>query len=125
MPCAQVGCCNDALTHKYKGLTVLQDVERYESLRHCKWVDEVVTDAPWVITEEFLKEHDVRGFSLRWCSVQCLLRCSLQCPFRRSLRCSLRCWLRCPLRRSLRFSLQCPLRRSLRFSLQCPLRRSL
>ena len=31
----------------------------YESLRHCKWVDEVVTDAPWVITPEFIEEHQV------------------------------------------------------------------
>ena len=27
----------------------MQDLERYESLRHCKWVDEVVPDAPWVL----------------------------------------------------------------------------
>ena len=29
---------------------------RYESLRHCKWVDEVVRDAPWVISQEFLEK---------------------------------------------------------------------
>jgi choline-phosphate cytidylyltransferase len=31
-----VGCCNDALTHSYKGKTVMTEEERYESLRHCK-----------------------------------------------------------------------------------------
>jgi choline-phosphate cytidylyltransferase len=25
----------------------------------CRWVDEVVPDAPWVITEEFLDEHSI------------------------------------------------------------------
>ena len=32
-----VGCCSDAITHKYKGKTVMNETERYESLRHCKW----------------------------------------------------------------------------------------
>ena len=79
-----VGCCNDELTHKYKGTTVLTETERYESLRHCRlacsfgralshplklspvttslttrWVDEVITDAPWVITPEFLDRHKI------------------------------------------------------------------
>jgi choline-phosphate cytidylyltransferase len=33
--------------------------ERYESLRHCKWVDEVIPDAPWVVDEEFLDKHNI------------------------------------------------------------------
>lgn len=35
----------------------MTELERYESLRHCKWVDEVVPNAPWVLTEEFLEQH--------------------------------------------------------------------
>ncbi|KAG8092686.1 hypothetical protein GUJ93_ZPchr0012g19965 [Zizania palustris] len=33
-----VGCCNDELTNRYKGKTVMIQEERYESLRHCKSV---------------------------------------------------------------------------------------
>eukprot|EP00243_Klebsormidium_subtile_P009256 TRINITY_DN4589_c0_g1_i1.p1 TRINITY_DN4589_c0_g1~~TRINITY_DN4589_c0_g1_i1.p1 ORF type:complete len:396 (-),score=106.62 TRINITY_DN4589_c0_g1_i1:554-1741(-) len=54
-----VGCCNDELTHKYKGKTVFTEDERYESLRHCKWVDEVVKDAPWVVTQDFIEKHNL------------------------------------------------------------------
>eukprot|EP00873_Tetraselmis_striata_P028241 jgi/Tetstr1/448505/TSEL_035771.t1 len=54
-----VGCCSDAMTHTLKGQTVFKDTERYESLRHCKWVDEVIEDAPWVVTQEFLDAHDI------------------------------------------------------------------
>ncbi|XP_042427819.1 choline-phosphate cytidylyltransferase 2-like [Zingiber officinale] len=54
-----VGCCNDEITHRYKGKTVMTESERYESLRHCKWVDEVIPDAPWVITKEFLDKHHI------------------------------------------------------------------
>ncbi|PON72749.1 putative nicotinate-nucleotide adenylyltransferase [Parasponia andersonii] len=54
-----VGCCNDEITHKYKGKTVMSEKERYESLRHCRWVDEVILDAPWVISKEFLDKHKI------------------------------------------------------------------
>ncbi|KAG7392832.1 T-complex protein 1 subunit beta [Phytophthora pseudosyringae] len=54
-----VGCCSDEITHKLKGRTVMTDKERYESLRHCKWVDEVVEDAPWVVTDDFLEKHKI------------------------------------------------------------------
>ncbi|CAO3655390.1 unnamed protein product [Mucor fragilis] len=54
-----VGVCNDEETHQRKGRTVMTDVERYESVRHCKWVDEVVEAAPWFVTQEFLDEHQI------------------------------------------------------------------
>ncbi|CAN0385069.1 unnamed protein product, partial [Lampetra fluviatilis] len=54
-----VGVCNDALTHKYKGFTVMGEEERYESLRHCRYVDEVVRDAPWTLTPQFLRLHKI------------------------------------------------------------------
>ncbi|XP_043688993.1 choline-phosphate cytidylyltransferase 2-like isoform X1 [Telopea speciosissima] len=54
-----VGCCNDEITHKFKGKTVMTEDERYESLRHCRWVDEVIPDAPWVMTQEFLDKHKI------------------------------------------------------------------
>jgi cytidyltransferase-like protein len=38
-----VGCCNDELTNRYKGKTVMTQEERYESLRHCKLVNTYTT----------------------------------------------------------------------------------
>ncbi|OAA50720.1 cholinephosphate cytidylyltransferase [Cordyceps fumosorosea ARSEF 2679] len=52
-----VGVTGDVETHNRKGLTVMSAKERAESLRHCKWVDEVIEDCPWIVTREFLEEH--------------------------------------------------------------------
>lgn len=53
------GLPSDKETHKHKGLTVLSDKQRAETLRHCRWVDEVIEGAPWSLDEEFLKRHKI------------------------------------------------------------------
>jgi len=32
---------------------------RLEGARHCRWVDEVVAEAPWVIDEAFIKKYEI------------------------------------------------------------------
>ncbi|SAL97362.1 hypothetical protein [Absidia glauca] len=54
-----VGVCSDRETHRRKGKTVMTDTERYEALRHIKWVDEVIEDAPWTITQAFIDQHQI------------------------------------------------------------------
>lgn len=54
-----VGVTGDDETHKRKGLTVLSGKERAETLRHCKWVDEVIENCPWIVTPAFLDEHKI------------------------------------------------------------------
>lgn len=53
------GVPSDVETHKRKGLTVLTDEQRCETLMHCKWVDEVIPSAPWCVTPEFLLKHKI------------------------------------------------------------------
>lgn len=54
-----VGCCDDALTHSKKGKTVCTDEERYEALRHCRYVDIILPSAPWGYSEEFFDKHKI------------------------------------------------------------------
>ena len=61
LPNAQLVCGipSDEETHKRKGWTVLTDEQRVEELKHCRWVDEVIPNAPWCVTPEFLAEHKI------------------------------------------------------------------
>ncbi|KAI0201888.1 cytidylyltransferase [Astrocystis sublimbata] len=54
-----VGVTGDEETHMRKGLTVLSGRERAETVRHCKWVDEVIENCPWVVTPDFLDKHQI------------------------------------------------------------------
>ncbi|CAL1698065.1 unnamed protein product [Somion occarium] len=54
-----VGVNSDLQCAQHKSRTVMTHAERCESVRHCRWVDEVVPDAPWVITEEFLQKYEI------------------------------------------------------------------
>ena len=80
--------CSDQLTLKMKGRTVMNEKERYEAVsrsaldrphykttaaalsfvyiysslhqvRHCRYVDEVVADAPWTLDDDFLTSHKI------------------------------------------------------------------
>jgi len=54
-----VGVCSDSITHALKGKTVMTDEERYEAVRHCRYVDEVLRDAPWEIDDQFLIDNKI------------------------------------------------------------------
>jgi len=54
-----VGVCGDDITQQHKGKTVMSHEIRCESCLHCKWVDEVAPDAPWVIDEAFLAKYRI------------------------------------------------------------------
>ena len=53
-----VGVHSDAEILKHKGPTVMKEDERYEAVAACKWVDEVVPDAPYYTTVEMLDKYN-------------------------------------------------------------------
>ncbi|KAG8902543.1 hypothetical protein FRC00_003431 [Tulasnella sp. 408] len=54
-----VGICSDELCSEHKSRTVMTHAERCESVRHCRWVDEIVPEAPWVIDQAFIDKYKI------------------------------------------------------------------
>lgn len=54
-----VGVASDEETHRLKGQTVQSLEERAETLRHIKWVDEIIAPCPWIITPDFVEKHRI------------------------------------------------------------------
>ena len=54
-----MGVFSDAERGQHSLLPLRPHVERCEIVRHCRWVDEVVPDAPWALDEEYLKRFKV------------------------------------------------------------------
>ena len=54
-----VGVHSDEDVAFYKRRPVLSLEERSKVIKSCRYVDEVIENAPLVITEEFINEHDI------------------------------------------------------------------
>ncbi|KAH7890738.1 hypothetical protein F5I97DRAFT_73073 [Phlebopus sp. FC_14] len=49
-----VGVFSDQSCEEHGALLRLSHLERCELLRHCRWVDEIVADAPWTLDDAFV-----------------------------------------------------------------------
>ena len=56
----KVGIHNDAAVLSYKRQPVLTMDERIRVVEACKYVDEVIPDAPIVVTQAFLDSHNIQ-----------------------------------------------------------------
>ncbi|KAJ1676911.1 choline phosphate cytidylyltransferase, partial [Spiromyces aspiralis] len=54
-----VGVHSDEEIEKNKGPCVMKEDERYAAVAACKWVDEVVPDAPYITQLDVLNKYDV------------------------------------------------------------------
>jgi choline-phosphate cytidylyltransferase len=54
-----VGVNSDSLCASHKSAPAMTHAERCEAVRHCRWADEVLPDAPWVVTQEWLDKHQI------------------------------------------------------------------
>jgi glycerol-3-phosphate cytidylyltransferase len=54
-----VGVLSDDTAASYKRRPITSLAERVAVIESCRYVDEVIQDAPFQVTEEFLAEHDI------------------------------------------------------------------
>ncbi|KAF4593066.1 hypothetical protein EYR38_008776 [Pleurotus pulmonarius] len=54
-----VGVFSDELCQTHHTAVAMPHVERCEVLRHCRWVDQVLPDAPWQLDAKYLHRHRI------------------------------------------------------------------
>jgi len=54
-----VGVHSDEEIRKNKGPPVMKEAERYKAVRACKWVDEVVEDAPFAMSMDMMRKLNI------------------------------------------------------------------
>jgi len=54
-----VGVHSDNTVESYKRKPIISENDRYEIVKNCKLVDEVIIDAPLVITQDYIKENKI------------------------------------------------------------------
>ena len=54
-----VGIHADDVVELEKRVPILSMEERIASVAGCRWVDEVLPDAPWIIDRAWIDEHDI------------------------------------------------------------------
>lgn len=54
-----VGVVSDELCASHKSGPAMSHVERMESVKHCRWVDEVAADAPWVVDQDWIDRWQI------------------------------------------------------------------
>ncbi|SPO20658.1 related to choline-phosphate cytidylyltransferase [Ustilago trichophora] len=54
-----VGVVSSHSCGKHKNKPVLTSQERYECVRNCRWVDEVLEDAPWVVDQNLIDTLEI------------------------------------------------------------------
>jgi choline-phosphate cytidylyltransferase len=54
-----VGVVNDTDAASYKRAPIYNEIDRYEIVENIKYVDKIVKDAPLIIDENFMNEHQI------------------------------------------------------------------
>ena len=54
-----VGVASDIDTHSKKGITVMNEKDRYNMVSQCKYVDMVIESCPWIINLEFIEKYKI------------------------------------------------------------------
>jgi cytidyltransferase-like protein len=54
-----VGVHSDKTCSGYKRQPIIEESQRYEMIRNCKLVDEVIEDAPYITTKEFIIKNKI------------------------------------------------------------------